>query len=61
MTLTVANGRISTNETTHGARVTLTCNEGYTLSGRPTITCSHGTWSDETPTCHAGIRAYFIY
>ena len=56
---TVANGTKSTNDIGHGTRVTVICSEGYSLSGPPIVTCSHGVWLDNIPTCHKGNSIVF--
>ena len=55
MPLIVANEKKSTNSSRHGTDVTITCNEGYTLSGSPgRQTCTQGEWKGIMPTCIAG-------
>jgi hypothetical protein len=51
--VTIPNGNIST---TNGLRVdsiiSYKCQEGYTIEGSDTATCTNdGVWSDKTPTC----------
>ena len=53
--LSVADGKIQySNERAIGSKATLTCNEGYELSGNSSVSCSEGKdglWSDKIGSC----------
>ena len=46
------NGRVSVGGVTIGSVATYSCDDGFTLMGTATRTCtSDGTWSGDNPTC----------
>ena len=47
-------GTISSTVVPHGNHVTVSCNQGYTLSGEQTLVCSSGSLSANVGTCEAG-------
>ena len=51
----VTNGALSTDLTSHGTNVTVTCDPGYTISGNKALTCHDGTWGGDPPICIQGI------
>ena len=46
------NGQVSVGEVTFDSVATYSCDDGFTLKGTATRTCtSDGTWSGDNPTC----------
>ena len=44
-------GFLSSNFTSHGGHVTVSCDRGYELSGERIIECSSGSWSGNVGVC----------
>ena len=53
--LSIPHGRISVNESAHGTKVNISCDQGYSLHGVPSLVCFEGTWRGATPSCYRGI------
>ena len=48
----LAKGRKTGNDFSHGQIVTYECTtEGYSLVGKPQLTCNDGSWDSERPEC----------
>ena len=54
-TLTIPHGKVTLKHTAHGTVTTILCDEGFSLSVAPSITCSNGSWGEELPACNKGI------
>ena len=50
---TIASGTVSPldDSVNYGESYAVTCNDGYTISGSPTMTCSADGAFDQSPTC----------
>lgn len=56
------NGERLTNNFAHGARLTLKCNQGYTIDGPSILFCNkNGTWSSEPPVCKGTLNSIFAF
>ena len=54
--LNVSNGYTSSDSTSMGSAVVITCAQGYTLFGTSPIAClPNMTWSDDVPRCLPGM------
>ncbi|XP_071943770.1 C4b-binding protein-like [Antedon mediterranea] len=51
--ISTVNGQY-TGSYTHGGSITFTCDVGYTLVGKSTITCGNGKYSSSYPECKGG-------
>ena len=49
-----AQGFLSSTSIVHAKRVTVSCNNGYSLSGERTLFCFYGSLSGTIGTCNAG-------
>ena len=47
-------GFLSSTSNVHGSHVTVSCNNGYSLSGERTLVCLSGSLSGTIGTCDAG-------
>ena len=47
----LSNGKLSSNNTNHGALVSILCNKGFQLKGSKQILCSDGKWNASSPLC----------
>ena len=56
--LSIPNGYLSTNNTTHCSTVTVQCRDGYSLVGKSSLTCHEGNWSSVTPSCYEGLLSF---
>ena len=48
----ISNSKITPKQpVTSGTKITITCNKGYELIGKPTVLCSGNSFEDELPIC----------
>ena len=48
----IEHGKLNGSDTAVGTKVTVTCDDGYTLKGQGSMTCMKtGSWSDTSPSC----------
>ena len=57
ISFSVTDGALSTDLTSHGTNVTVTCDTGFTMSGNKALTCHDGTWGGDPPICIQGITS----
>lgn len=60
-TFAIANGLFKFSEITINTKVTISCKDGYKLSGQSVVTCgADGSWTPALPTCEEGKALYFL-
>ena len=50
----------ATGNNTHGSKVSIKCDDDYTLVGLSELACTDGSWNTDAPTCHKGMDKHLV-